>query len=140
MENGTHVANREFPETSERMLTMPRFTQKYMIENFASVSDERDLLNLYLHDTQTGRMPNVEETFVIDGDETGKIQLWRATSAHGGYVVVMQSYPRIHFLDDLNRMYRDNHSPYSIGLRTALERLTAWRNRLAEEAHVSQIR
>ena len=106
-------------------------TKKYMIENYERLYKHADLLDLYLYDTQTRRPPDAVEKHK---DEYAKVrvELYRATSAHGGYVVILNSNANIFYLDDINRRMAEDHSVYFLGMRICLERITIARNRAME--------
>jgi hypothetical protein len=107
-------------------------TKKQMIEDFPKVSQENDLLSLYLYDTQMGRKPDAVES---EKQEDGRvrIQLWRASGAMGGYVVITNvgSNAAILSLDQANEHMRGHYDNYTLPRRLCLERLTAIRNKLA---------
>ena len=113
-------------------------TQRQMIENFPKVSQENDLLWLYLYDTQLGRKPDAVET---EKAEDGRVlvQLWRANSASGGYVVICQvetgganGNANLLLLDKANDNFRSCYDNYTLPTRLCLERLTIARNRRSE--------
>lgn len=105
-------------------------TKKYMVENFEELYRQNDLLSLYLYDTQMGVKPSAVEKY---RDENGsvRVQLYRAASASGGYVAILNGNTNIFYLDDINAKMWDHHSVYSLGLRICLERVTVERNKLA---------
>jgi hypothetical protein len=108
-------------------------TKREMLETFPRVSKENDLLGLYLYDTQMGHRPNaIERERQPDGNGWVRVQLWRATGALGGYVVIcdVSNNARIVSLDDANEQMRDRYDNYTLPLRLCLERLTGERNRL----------
>lgn len=115
---------------------MPKFTKKYMVEDYERLYEHSSLLDLYLFDTQSGSKPDAVESYVDSKDgavtDAVRVELWRAKSASGGYVVITQSLPNIWYLDDAIRMYADNHSEHTLGIRICLERLRVQRNRLYE--------
>jgi hypothetical protein len=114
-----------------------RHTKKYMVEDYERLYDHASLLDDYLFDTQSGRKPDGVETY--RNSKTGnsvRMQLWRASSASGGYVVIMQTLPTISYLDEAARQYAGNHSEHTLGLRICLGRLTMLRNRLSEPTDV----
>lgn len=109
-----------------------RTTKKYMLENYLNVERKSSLLDLYLFDTQNDGI----EPFATEIVGSVRGQLFRPTSANGGYVVLFHipDYGRtgnteIHYLDDVNAALRDNHSQHTLDLRIVLERLTAARNK-----------
>lgn len=115
---------------------MSRFTKKYMVEDYERLRNHSDLLELYLWDTQGGQEPDAVERYrtkngkqIIDDV---RIQLWRATSATGGYVVVLGNLPNIWYLDDAIRTFQDNSSEHTLGIRICLERLRVARNKMLE--------
>lgn len=112
---------------------MARFTKKHMVDDYERLHRHADLLELYLYDTQSGRKPDGEERY-SDKNGSVRIQLWRATGADGGYVVIRESLPNIWRLDDAVRMYADNHTEYTLGIRICLERLAVKRNQLCAAA------
>ena len=59
-----------------------KLTKKYMLEDYPRLERKCGLLDLYVHDTQTGRKPDAVEK---RGEFTAT--LYRATGAMGGYVV-----------------------------------------------------
>lgn len=107
---------------------MARFTKKYMTEDYERLYDHGGLLELYLYDTQAGHKPDAVET---EGKGTDKVrlQLWRATSASGGYVVMQNTIASIWTLDEANRIFHDRHDEHSLAIRLCLERLTIARNK-----------
>jgi|SRR6185369_5066124 len=107
------------------------FTKKYMVEDYPRLRKHSDLLDLYLYDTQMGHAPDATETYK-DSDGWNRVQLWRASSASGGYVVIKESLPNIWTLDDAMEMYRDNPSQHVLELKCALERLTIRRNKITD--------
>lgn len=115
---------------------MPRFTKKYMVEEFDRLYDHAALLDLYLFDTQTKAEPDATEFYSVmkDGrlESDTRVELWRGKSASGGYVVIMETLPNIWYLDEAIAKYRDNHSEHTLGIRICLERLRVKRNRLFE--------
>lgn len=113
--------------------TMSRFTKKYMTEDYERLYGHAGLLELYLWDTQAGVVPDATETQGTKEDRV-RVQLWRAKSASGGYVVVSGSTPNVWLLDDAVRMYADNHSEHTLAIRICLERLQIARNRIATAA------
>lgn len=110
-----------------------RHTKKYMVENFAQLERDCDLLQLYLYDTRTGAKPAAVESY---RDEHGRVrvQLWLATGVRGSYVVIWNGNANVFYLEDINRRLADDHSVYSLGTRICLERLTAVRNQLLQES------
>jgi hypothetical protein len=107
-------------------------TKREMLETFPQVSKQRDLLDLYLYDTQMGHKPDAtEKERQTDGGHV-RVQLWRAAGAQGGYVVITDvgHNTRIVTLDDATEQMRGQYSKHSLPLRLCLERLTAERNRL----------
>jgi hypothetical protein len=115
---------------------MGRFTKKYMTEDYERLYDHASLLDLYLWDTQVGGKPDATEVHDVikDGEllHAVRVQLWRAKSATGGYVVITEALPNIWYLDDAIRMYADNHSEHTLGIRICLERLRVTRNKMYE--------
>ena len=108
---------------------MARFTHKYMIEDYERLYAHANLLELYLYDTQSGAKPDVTERL----PENGRIQLWRATGAAGGYVVLRQSTCNVWLLDDAIRLFNERQTEHTLPIRVALERLQIARNRLCRE-------
>lgn len=114
-----------------------KHTKKYMVEDYERLYEHSNLLDLYLFDTQSGAVPDATEHYTTiskDGftDCDVRVQLWRAKSASGGYVVITESLPNIWYLDDAIRMYGDSHSEHTLGIRICLERLQVKRNKLYE--------
>lgn len=106
-----------------------RFTKKYMVEDYERLHKHADLLDHYLWDTQAGVKPDAVES-CRDKNCSVRVQLWRAKGASGGYVVINEAMPDIWLLDDAIRMYTDNHSEHTLGIRLCLERLRVKRNQL----------
>jgi hypothetical protein len=113
-----------------------RITKKDKLERFDTLQEEKNLLDLYLHDTQNGIEPDETE---IEFNVRG--QLFRSRSPHCGYVVIyhipdlgQHGSTEIKYLDDWNRLSaeRFSMSEHTLPLRIVLERLTIARNRLAE--------
>jgi hypothetical protein len=101
---------------------MSKITKQFKIENFDRINDLNGLYWLYLCDTQNGTKPDTTEEGFSKDNGNVRIQLYRATCASGGYVVIREgSYPTIMLLDDAVRQYSDNHSPYTLALRSCLE-------------------
>jgi hypothetical protein len=117
-------------------VTTKRFTKKYAAEDYERLYDHAALLDLYLFDTQTKAQPDATEFYstMKNGrlESDVRVELWRGKSAHGGYVVIMETLPNIWYLDDAIAKYRDNHSEHTLGIRICLERLTVKRNKLYE--------
>lgn len=116
-----------------------RTTKKQMVEEYPKVKAERDLLDLYLFDSQNGGAPDATEIY-----GTMRGQLFRASGGAGGYVVIWHipdydtnftGNAQIHYLDEWNSLLRDNHSEHTLALRVLLERLTVARNRIAFGAY-----
>lgn len=113
---------------------MPKFTKKYMVENYERLYRHADLLELYLFDTQFGVKPDaVASEKTKDGDRV-TMSLYRANGAMGGYVVIKESICSIWTLDDANRLYEGKHSEYSLAARCCLERLTIARQKIVNAA------
>ena len=108
---------------------MARFTNKHKVDDYERLHNHADLLELYLYDTQTGTKPDASERL----PENGRVQLWRATGASGGYVVMRESICNIWLLDDAVRIFNERATEHNAPLRIALERLTIARNRLCRE-------
>ena len=109
---------------------MPKFTKKYMIEDYERLYHHADLLEHYLWDTQAGAKPDATEKYK-DKNCDVRVQLYRAAGALGGYVVIKETLPNIWRLDDAIRMYQDNHSEHTLGIRVCLERLRVARGHIA---------
>ena len=111
-----------------------RTTKKYMLENYPNLERKAELLDVYLFDIQNGVEPYATEIqFNVRG------QLFRPTSATGGYVVLFYipdlgqtGNTQIAYLDSINTELRDNHSEHTLNLRIVLERLTVARNKAFE--------
>ncbi len=116
---------------------MAQFTKKYMAENYERLYRHADVLELYLYDTQMGVKPAATEKHRDEHSGVVRVQLYRATSASGGYVAVLNGNTNVFLLDDINQRMRDEHSVYSLGLRLCLERITVLRNKIAN-GEVSQ--
>lgn len=112
---------------------MARFTKKYMVENYERLYNHASLLDDYLYDTQSGRKPDATEHHSNKFNKA-RVQLWRAKSTTGGYVVVMETLPNIWYLDDAIRIFSERHDEYTLALRICLERLVVFRNRVQQEA------
>lgn len=108
---------------------MPKFTKKYMVDDYERLRAHADLLELYLWDTQDGRKPDAVEHYK-DKNCNVSVQLWRATSASGGYVVIKETLPNVFLLDAALAIYADNHSEHTLGVRICLERLRVKRSQL----------
>lgn len=113
---------------------MATITKKNMLEDYPALKQRADLLELYLYDTQTGRQPDAVESYSQDGDYACNvsIQLWRASHASGGYVVVKEVLPNIWLLDDALIRFGESHSHYNAGIRICLDRLRVIRNRMLD--------
>lgn len=102
------------------------------------IHDHATLLDLYLFDTQTKAQPDATEFYstMKDGrlESDVRVELWRAKSANGGYVVIMETLPNIWYLDEAIAKYRDNHSEHTLGIRICLERLAVKRNRIYSDS------
>lgn len=114
---------------------MAQFTKKYMVEDYERLYKHAGLLELYLYDTQSGAKPDAIE-MEGRGEDRVRVQLWRAKSASGGYVVIQETLPNIWLLNDAVQRFSDNHSQHSLNLRLCLERATVARNRIAMAALV----
>lgn len=108
---------------------MNKFTKKYMTEDYERLYAHSSLLDLYLWDTQNGAHPDAVEQR-RDKNGEARIELWRAKSASGGYVIINTGMPNIWYLDDAVAHYADNHSEHTLALRICLERLTVARNKM----------
>lgn len=115
---------------------MARWTKKYMTADYERLYNHASLLDDYLYDTQSGRKPDATEKHTNKFNSV-RVQLWRAKSATGGYVVVMETLPNIWYLDDAIRIFSERHDEYSLALRICLERLTVIRNRAQQQETVA---
>lgn len=113
---------------------MSRFTKKYMVEDYERLHDHAELLELYLYDSQRGENCDVRFT-EGKGENRVHVELYRATGAMGGYVVIRDCMANIFTLDDAIRRFSDNHSEYSLPLRIALEKCSVVRGRLLDEKY-----
>jgi hypothetical protein len=117
-----------------------RMTKKYMLENYPTLERKAELLDVYLFDTQNdGIEPYATE---IVGNVRG--QLFRPTSATGGYVVLFYipdygqtGNTQIAYLDSISAELRDNHSEHTLNVRIVLERLTVARNKAFENKRLA---
>jgi hypothetical protein len=118
--------------------TMSHFTKKYMTEDYERLYDRASLLELYLWNTQHGAEPDATEQYTSTKDghliADVRVQLWRATSASGGYVVITESLSNVWYLDEAIKLYNDNHSEHTLGIRICLERLAVKRNKMYEKS------
>lgn len=107
-------------------------TKKSILEGYPEMSKQNDLLGLYLYDTQLGRIPNAVKVEKEQDGSKVRVQLYRATGAQGGYVVITNVgfTTRIATLDDANAQMQGRYDEYTLPLRLCLERVTAERNRL----------
>lgn len=112
---------------------MARFTKKYMVEDYERLYKHASSLDLYLYDTQMGAKPDFV-THDGKGDDKVTVQLWRAKSASGGYVVVTGCSPNIWQLDEANNLFRDDYTPHRLSIRNCLERCTIERDKLFKTA------
>jgi hypothetical protein len=104
-------------------------TKKGKLEQYDTVSTERDLLSLYFYDQETNRKPDASER---EGNVTAR--LYRAMGAQAGYVVLKQNdgatSPRLVTLDALKDYYSSYYDSASLPIRCCIERLMVARNKL----------
>lgn len=116
-------------------------TNKYRIEMFDQVEQERDLLSLYLFDTVTsiGRNTNPPITeHCRDKHANVHAALYRPMGAIGGYVVLrVDDNVSIHRFEELQAHYQTKYSEYTLAIRTVLERLNVTRNRMFDAAQTT---
>jgi hypothetical protein len=110
---------------------MARITKKYMLEDYPRLERKAGLLDLFMHDTLTGRKPDADVT-------VGEFRalMYRCTGANGGYVawnILGNTY--IEYLDDaIARVPRDEAYP---DRRSVVAKLQAVRYRLLNQARVA---
>lgn len=99
-------------------------TKKHMVEDYPRLERKAGLLDLFMHDTMTGRKYDAEVTI---GEY--RAILYRATGAHGGYVawnIIGNTY--VEYLDEaIERVPRDEAYPER---RTIVAKLQGVRYRL----------
>lgn len=115
-------------------------TKKYMLENYPNLERKAELLDVYLFDTQNDGV----EPYATEIQFNVRGQLFRPTSATGGYVVLFYipdygqtGNTQIAYLDSINAELRDNHSEHTLNLRIVLERLTVARNKAFENKRIA---
>lgn len=112
-------------------------SKRYLAEENKRLTIENTAYLQLLNDRANNLKPDATERVEGRKGEWLSGELWRAKSAHGGIVVVIQDLEngeadaRIHYLDDLNSNLQGNHSEYTLHLRIVLEKLTRERNRIA---------
>ena len=108
-------------------------TKKAKIEQYDAVTAERDLLQLYMHDTQSGVDPIIVRKGAI------RANLYRATGASGGYVVIKETVDGscntwIRLFEDayreLSQHYVLSPTPENEAYRTVIERCRIERQKL----------
>ena len=109
-------------------------TQKEKLSQFDSLKEEKELLDLYLYDSQFNQ-PDATETIHDKIAGYTRVQLWRATSASGGYVVIRQTLDRkqgytvIYYLERIQKAIQDDVYRYNEPIRILIGRMVATRNR-----------
>lgn len=114
-------------------------TQKEKLEQFDALYAHADLLELYLHDTQHGKIPDAVERRRNKREGNIRCALYRATSASGGYVVIVNltyGHTEIKRLDDILDYLRAYPSgTYYPLIRECIAALNVARSKLINNEH-----